>query len=247
MVCCGFLDDGEALNNRNYIVLEVGLLFPEQGDSSRPHRPPSRPPSINPRTTSVDADAEPNEPQQLATPYCYCPLLSGTDSIRLLRLLPSKDKNAPIRCQLFTYSLQASDKGTHPYDALSYVWGTPDESRSIRIDERDVLVTPNLYKALSHLRHCFIERILWADAVCINQEDVKEKEQQIQFMARIYGQANRVVVWLGEAAGDSDLALEEIRAAGGQKPTKSLDNKTNKQAVLALLQRPWFQRIWVSE
>jgi hypothetical protein len=134
--------------------------------------------------TPADADAE-----QLATPYCYCPLLSGPDSIRLLRLLSSKDENAPIRCQLFTYSLQESYKGTHPYDALSYVWGKLDEFRYIRIDEHDVLVTPNLYKALLHLRHYSIERILWVDAVCINQKDIKEKEQQIRFMARIYVQA----------------------------------------------------------
>jgi hypothetical protein len=66
-------------------------------------------------------------------------------------------------------------------------------------------------------------------------------------MAKIYSQANRVVVWLGEAAEDSDLALEGICLAGGKKPTNLLDNERIKRAVLALLQRPWFRRIWVWE
>jgi hypothetical protein len=63
------------------------------------------------------------------------------------------------------------------------------------------------------------------DAVCIDQKNDKEKVQQIQIMPKIYSQANRVLVWLGEAADNSDQALEEIRAAGG-KATDSLNNKT---------------------
>jgi hypothetical protein len=66
-------------------------------------------------------------------------------------------------------------------------------------------------------------------------------------MAQIYGNSNRVVVWLEDAADDSDLAFEEIRVAGGNKSINSLHNKTIQQAVLALLQRPWFRRIWVWE
>ena len=181
-------------------------------------------------------------------PYCYRALLPGPDSTRLLRLLPSEDENAPIQCQLFNYSLQESDKRTHPYDALSYVWGKSGETRPVFIDKHDLLVTPNLHGALSHLRHCSIERIIWVDSICINQEDIKEKEQQIRFMAKIYGQANRVVVWLGEAADNSIQALEEIRVAGGKMSTNSsLSKEIMQQAVLALLRRPWFQRIWVRE
>jgi hypothetical protein len=128
-------------------------------------------------------------------------------------------------------------KTNHPYDALSYVWGKPDETRPIVVDEHVLHVTVNLHDALSHLRYRSIERIIWVDAVCINQNDTKEKEQQIQFMAKIYGQANRVVVWLGRAANCSDQALEEIRINKGMV----------QQAVLALLRRPWFRRIWVRE
>ncbi|KAF2804422.1 HET-domain-containing protein [Mytilinidion resinicola] len=177
--------------------------------------------------------------------YHYSPLSSPRDSIRLLRLMPHEDETADIQCELFEYSLQNSCKGTHPYDALSYVWGDPYEKLPIFIHGHSFHVTVNLRAALSHLRNHSIERILWVDAICIHQENLEEKENQIQAMAKIYGQANRVVVWLGEAADDSDLAFEEIRVAGHKKATNSLGSKRIQQAVLALLQRPWFRRIWI--
>jgi hypothetical protein len=178
------------------------------------------------------------------SPYCYRSL--SPDSIRLLRLLPHEDTNAPIRCQLFDYPLQESGKRIHLYEALSYVWGDPDDLQTIHIGEDDLPVTRNLHAALSHVRNFSFERVIWVDAICIDQKNTEEKTQQIQIMAMIYGQANRVLVWLGEAADNSDQALEEIRAAGG-KATISLKNEDMQSAILALLKRQWFQRIWVRE
>jgi hypothetical protein len=177
--------------------------------------------------------------------YQYSPLLPGPNSIRLLRLLPHEDENAPIQCQLLDYFLQEPGKRTHLYDALSYVWGDPNNLRSIYIGKYQSPVTENLYAALLRLRDFSFERIIWVDAVCIDQENIKEKEDQIQLMAKIYSQATRVLVWLGEAAHNSDQALEEIRAVGGMA-TSSRSYKIIPLAVLKLLQRTWFQRIWVS-
>ncbi|KAJ6279101.1 hypothetical protein J3E71DRAFT_222032 [Bipolaris maydis] len=187
---------------------------------------------------------------------CYRePLLP--DSIRLLRLLPNEDETAPIQCELFHYSLQESGRRTHPYEALSYVWGHSGNPQSIFIREHrsksghgftsgnDLPVTENLHAALTHLRYPLFERIIWVDAVCMNQKDDREKEQQIQFMAKIYALASRVIVWLGEAAEDSDEALHWIRVAGGIRSKIPLSNETVQQAIVALLQRPWFRRVWV--
>jgi hypothetical protein len=178
------------------------------------------------------------------SPYCYHPLLPDPDKIRLLRLKPDKDETALIQCELFDYSLQKSTKGTHLYEALSYVWGNPKKTSPIRVDRDEFLVTVKLHEALLHLRDRSIERIIWIDAVCINQNDGQEKTHQIRLMPKIYGQANRVIIWLGEAANDSDLAVEEIRIAGSKKSTNS-SNETIQQAIVALLERAWFQRIWV--
>jgi hypothetical protein len=177
--------------------------------------------------------------------YTYPTLPSGSDSIRLLRLLPHKDNTANIQCEIFEYSLQNA-RETHLYEALSYVWGNPNKKLPIFIHKESIEVTVNLHAALLRLRNHSFERILWVDAICISQDNKEEKEHQIRFMARIYSQANRVVVWLGDSADDSDLALEEIRVARDKHFTES-NNERIQQAVLALLQRPWFERIWVRE
>lgn len=176
--------------------------------------------------------------------YRYSPLPVGQENIRLLRILPNKDRTEAIHCQLIDYSL-ALNKGSHLYEALSYVWGNPNETIPIFIDGYVLPVTSNLHAALLRLRNRVFERILWVDAICIDQENDLEKEQQIRFMADIYGQAQCVVVWLGETADNSDLALEAIRIAGGLKPREYLEGAGVQEAVLSLFQRPWFRRIWV--
>ncbi|KLU82782.1 hypothetical protein MAPG_01850 [Magnaporthiopsis poae ATCC 64411] len=185
-------------------------------------------------------------------------------SVRLLRLLPHQEENARIECQLIAFPLL--DRGSsHPYEALSYVWGSEENKRPIYIGGKDELrVTANLHAALRHLRHSFVERILWVDAVCINQDDNGEKGQQVQFMSKIYAKASRVIVWLvdppkanapdkGDQAADGGQAdsggqaLEALRAAaaaGKQRVRSPMDGRDQK-AILALLGREWFQRIWV--
>jgi hypothetical protein len=178
--------------------------------------------------------------------YYYSPLSLGHDSIRLLRLLPHEDELADIQCELYEYRLQDSCR-THLYEALSYVWGNAKKKLRIFMHGHSFEVTVNLYAALLRLRNHSTERILWVDAICIDQANQEEKGHQIQSMAKIYSQANRVTVWLGEAADDSDQALEEIRVTGGKISTHSLNKEVIGKAVLALLQRPWFRRIWVRE
>jgi hypothetical protein len=177
--------------------------------------------------------------------YCHSPLSPGSD-IRLLRLMPHDDETAPIQCELFEYSFQESSKGTHLYEALSYVWGSLESPKFISIGKHNLRVTENLHKALSHLRNRSLVRIIWIDAVCINQKDNVERARQIQSMAKIYGQASRVIVYLGEAAHNSDQALEDIRAATEDEPMNSSVSEKSQEAILKLLERPWFRRVWVS-
>jgi hypothetical protein len=177
--------------------------------------------------------------------YRYPPLSPGSD-IRLLRLMPHNDKTAPIQCELFEYSFQESSKGTHLYEALSYVWGSPEPPKFISIGKHNLRVTENLHTALSRLQNRSIVRIIWIDAICINQKDKKEKAHQIQSMAKIYGQANRVIVYLGDSAHNSDQALEDIRIAAEDGSTNSSISEKRQEAILKLLERPWFRRIWVS-
>jgi hypothetical protein len=204
------------------------------------------------KTATRTADqVKPAADNEASSEHRYSPL-SEQGNIRLVRLMPHEDEKAPLQCQLFEYPLQRQGEGTHLYEALSYVWGSEHNRQTIYIqsDNKDndrLLVTANLHAALSHLRDRFVERIIWIDAICINQKDNIEKGQQVQSMAKIYAKANRVTVWLGEVAGDSDQALKIIGSvAGWQNPNSAID-ETDRQAVLNLLNRPWFQRIWVSD
>jgi hypothetical protein len=138
--------------------------------------------------------------------------LSERGRIRLLRLMPHEDDEAPIQCQLFEYPLQKSGKRTHLYEALSYAWGPADNPQYICIqsdggNSRRLSVTANLHMALSSLRDCYIGRIIWIDAICIDQKNKEEKGEQVQFMTKIYAQAVRVIVWLGDAAAGRDEAI----------------------------------------
>ncbi|KAL8313028.1 hypothetical protein RB593_007304 [Gaeumannomyces tritici] len=169
------------------------------------------------------------------------------DSVRLLRLLPHQDENSPIECQLITCPILGSGR-THCYEALSYVWGSEGNELSIYIDGVELSVRANLHQALSSFRDCFVERILWIDAICINQKNDKEKGHQVQSMAKIYAKASRVIVWLvdppnhGVQADDGGQALEAIRAAAKKQ---RVDSTIDKEMILTLLRRKWFQRIWI--
>jgi hypothetical protein len=176
--------------------------------------------------------------------YQYSPLSERLNNIRLLRLLPAETEDFDIRAELLEYSLTESHKSRHSYEALSYVWGDCDPPRTVFIGDDHLDVTPNLHAALIQLRDDSFPRIIWIDAICINQADIYEKEIQIQSMAKIYGMSKRVIVWLGEAADGSDKALAAIRAAGLKQKRIHKEAK-HYQAISSLLQRQWFKRIWV--
>ena len=181
--------------------------------------------------------------------YNYSSLSLGPDSTRLLRLMPYENESmgTEIQCELFTYSLDDQGKGTHLYEALSYVWGDLKKPCFISINKKNFAITENLYIALLHLRGRSLQRILWVDAICINQENRDEQGQQVQLMAKIYSKAHRVIVWLGKEVVDTKGALEHIRLAANEESIERLKKKRKQQAILNLLRGPWFQRIWVRE
>ena len=74
-------------------------------------------------------------------------------------------------------------------------------------------MTRSLAGALFQLRYTNKHPILWADAVCINQEDKEEKCKQVKIMDHIYSHASQVLIWLGLEADDSHEAFEWIRNA----------------------------------
>ncbi|EJT77131.1 hypothetical protein GGTG_07043 [Gaeumannomyces tritici R3-111a-1] len=116
----------------------------------------------------------------------YKTLGNFSHRIRLLKLLTGQ-QTSRLETQLLVVSLNSQ---LPPYEVLSYVWGqTCDLPGKIMVDGVPLEVTRNLYCALRSLRHNDQPRMLWVDAICINQADISERSRQICLMSRIFSQA----------------------------------------------------------
>ncbi len=140
--------------------------------------------------------------EESGDPSIYAPLCATRQEIRILILAPAQDFNAEICCDLSHVSLD--DKPV--YEALSYTWGDPQITKTVLLKGSSFQVTTNLATALRHLRHKDEPRVLWADAICINQANITEREQQVAIMSRIYTLASSDVLWLGLGGSLEDCA-----------------------------------------
>ncbi|KAJ5641163.1 Heterokaryon incompatibility [Penicillium herquei] len=193
------------------------------------------------------------------------PLDKARQEIRLLTINPEKDRTRTISCSLHTVSLQ-----DFPYfEALSYVWGDPTEQRSILVDAEQIPVTQNLATAMSHLRYTDKPRTIWIDAICIDQDNLDEKNIQVPLMGTVYSTAIRVISWLGESNFNIEVALGLIntfekstqtqKSAGGRmwatvaeksgvcikyQRMEEIAFLTAHVGLLEILSRPYWTRMW---
>ena len=201
------------------------------------------------RTTSLSQNGallQPPPPVTSASTqtYRYSPLKHDRD-IRLLYLLPGNDR-APLSCSLRTVSLSEPPD----YEAVSYTWGEPIFSASIECSTKGQLpITENLSKALFHLRLAKRLRVLWIDAICINQQDLVERSHQVALLWDTFREAKNVIVWLGEDTGEANEAFEILRAIDPSSSSyldiRRLIDADRHNALVKLLGRSWFRRIWV--
>jgi len=124
--------------------------------------------------------------------YNYIPLYTGSSPehqcLRILHLQPSLYVDAPLRFYLETVELQSAED---TYEAISYTWGAPIFSSRIyhASGETFLPITDSLATVLRTFRLPQETRKLWADAICINQEDEQEKALQIPLMRDIFYKA----------------------------------------------------------
>ncbi|SRR6266536_3561408 len=124
---------------------------------------------------------------------------------RLLTLNPGKAEDT-ITCSLYDASLQSMPD----YEAISYVWGDPLDTCTILCSGQPFAITKSLHAALRNFRCEDQERVLWADAICINQEGFAERSEQVLIMRDVYRQARRVLIWLGEETENDCDALDIV-------------------------------------
>jgi Heterokaryon incompatibility protein (HET) len=161
------------------------------------------------------------------------------------------------------------------YEALSYVWGSNDNFSTILVKDggissESLLVTLNLIVALRYMRLVDRPRVMWVDAICIDQANDIEKGPQVAMMGEIYRLAERVVVWLGPEENGSERAMKLMQEIGSQvevdfglfsmTPAEGASDTswTDRKLPLALDEedlcsichlfcRPWFERLWVRQ
>lgn len=206
--------------------------------------------------------------------YIYWP---GT-GVEAQREHPRRD----IDRKLYSIDHHLLSQPCSSFEALSYVWGSMDNPEIVYVTSGEgnrrfkhaaipsvMEIGANLASVLRHLRYPNKERKLWVDAVSINQKDVRERELQVRRMARIYGQANRVVAWIGPNENGSELAVSTLsylarqveistdrwifRASGAAEPEWWRSSfplpydKETEEALTAFYAHPWFERLWVMQ
>jgi hypothetical protein len=182
----------------------------------------------------------------------------GENDIRLLTV--SVHEGAPASLELHTYPRAAAPE----YDAVSYTWGDHTSATSVMCNGVSLEIKTNLFRALPFIHDFRPEprtRPLWVDAICVNQSDYHEKMIHVPRMGEVYENASRTLIWLGEAADNSDLALDNMesltqRLLAVKKPSSlsvrqrltnydlPLPNDQKWEALKVLQLRPWFYRLW---
>jgi hypothetical protein len=169
----------------------------------------------------------------------YPKLENAENQFRMLALEPSIDFNADIKCHVHNQSRYRNPG----FEALSYRWGDPKANTPVYVrltayqgeeesDETPYLpwpVTCNLEQALRALRLPDRDRLLWVDALCINQKDIVEKGQQVRIMAQIYQSCTRDLLWLGPEDARISRAMKLIPRIQGHG--ESGHDKTCKSMV----------------
>jgi hypothetical protein len=196
--------------------------------------------------------------------YLYTSLGSNGKCVRLLVLHP-RIPCSDIRCSLFEVSLD----NVPSYEAISYTWGDASMRENIWVNGRRLSIPKSAYIVLSNRSSFWRPKIVWIDAICINQEDIGERNSQVGLMREVYSNAFVVSVCLQTPAAPegTDPRVHEMSeaflASDVLKELFSLNFKTYLSgldlffqygsrirqprwlAFLALVRNPWFTRIWV--
>lgn len=138
--------------------------------------------------------------------------LPGSNAIRLLRLQSNLEQKR-LACSLIVCEHYAF---APKYECLSYCWGSATDVVSIICNGQSLAITKNLHAFLLQLRRnrqagTSASIYFWADAICINQADVAERNQQVSVMHKIFQHCARVYVWLGARTAHTRLVTTMIR------------------------------------
>ena len=179
------------------------------------------------------------------------------DEFRVIRIVGVQPQ---LKFSLQTFSIYEAPA----YEALSYAWGNSPELEDSVCNGARFRISHTLGQALRGIHAHSGGGWIWVDAICINQSDAEEKAHQVAGMGELYSCADQVLIWLGDATDESDMACSllpeltekiwALKESTGWKPlttdeivTQGLPHPDDQlwRAVLLLYSRPWFQRLWI--
>lgn len=181
--------------------------------------------------------------------------LMGTDEIRLLHLDPYDTISQPLHgCLRPTRLSQRPD-----YIALSYTWADQNGDRTLCHNIfignawTPFAITSNCAAALRRLRLRGGTRIIWIDAICIDQTNTGERSHQVSMMRDIYSRAESVAIYLGGDRGqDVDTPagrlmqrLSDERFRAGKAVSDNWGGGFDYHGINDLFGQPYWSRIWV--
>ena len=179
--------------------------------------------------------------------FRHDPLDLTGNAIRLLQILPGNSTSI-IQCRLIHCSHSITQ-----YSCLSYVWGDTSVLKAISVNKKHFVVRQNLWDFLRTARAKRMHRLFWIDAICIDQDNISERNHQVQRMSEIYGMADKVFVWLGHMPGlrfgfsPTYRVLDFLAARGVQRVPRGL-----VQILLSLETRfrlfkevKYWERAWI--
>jgi hypothetical protein len=178
----------------------------------------------------------------------YTPLYTS-ESIRLIILEPGLD-HEPVTIQLQT----VESPSVCEYDAISYTWGDAAFTKQVICCDKPLSITESLHWALLRIRHRQQRAIVWADALCINQDDPRERSTQVGLMGSIFAGARTVFLCMGMDADGGALHVQslvhELSPSLGEgahviQVNQSLANDARWHSMAAFTHLSWFKRAWV--
>ena len=189
--------------------------------------------------------------------YQYKKLPRG-DYFRYLVLHPGTG-NEPLEC-----TLRKAKITNTTFEAISYVWGSNSRDQEVICKDATIRVTRNLANVLRRLRSPHKPRNLWADGICIDQDNTEERGHQVAIMGHIYRAAERVLISMGPDDNgygsslctllkDVDSMIEkgcmEVENTSKFFPWPDPDDPILRDhgwySLYHLLGQPWFSRGWV--
>lgn len=156
----------------------------------------------------------------------------------MIRLQPGAF-GSPLICSLNTVELH----NVLSYEALSYVWGSNERSKTAHVNGEYINITENLYIALNYLRNESKPATLWVDAICICQDETLDKSNQVRMMGDIFRKATHTYIWLGEATDEDEVVVDYLSNASPHMDIKPKD--LPMAALQHFFGRPWFCRLWI--